>query len=175
MQKNNLLGFVVLVCVLLGGAELFGRESGAFGERRYVGSPKPNRTADHSPILTPNDNNDNNNSRPPCCFYYRKPFPDGAMVAFAGREPIEFNILGRVETAPDYSTKQISIAVLAIIDKLEVIKLKEKIVMSITERILKDAAPQKNDYLLLIPVAKYNKFAPEGMYDFVKIPRELVK
>ena len=121
------------------------------------------------------------NGKPSCCLYLPAKLPSALYDAFGGAQPIEFKLFGRVKKIEGLS---MSVSILALIDKALVKNVSSrKIVIDVS--IPKYLGPKfssivpvsisDKDYVLLLPTKIYNKKLDEKMYDFVKIPTEMIK
>ena len=152
MHKNKILVFLIIVYVLIGVA-------GFVYENKSLAG----------------------NGEPECCFYF-KPVafhdPKNKPMSFGEKKLSEFQLFAVVKKEPyGMRPKKIDITVLALINKSTVLDLIEKIVSKVivSEHAAKNLTLKKGDFLLLIPMAKYDESSEKDMYDFVKIPVKLTK
>ena len=146
MQKLRFLVFLILISALIAGAAfLLNSKTEAF------------------------------NGEPPCCMNVTGPYPNQLLTAFADRRPSKFKILGVMLTN---LKEQTPFEVLAIIDKASITFLngeKARLSLRVPMHVLNKENLKKGDYLILIPLSAYSNLVTEDMYDFAKIPRELLK
>jgi hypothetical protein len=126
------------------------------------------------------------NGKPPCCAMLPAELPSALYKAFKGVQPIEFKLLGTVKKIHKKKTKDLkmSVSVLALIEKTYVRDVSAKnivIEVSIPENTFSSKysfmypSISEKDYVLLLPTKIYNEALQENMYDFVKIPKEMIK
>ncbi len=126
------------------------------------------------------------NGKPPCCAILPKKFPSALYQAFQGVQPIEFKLLGTVKKIHNKPGKDLkmSVSVLALLEKTYATDVSAKnivIEVSIPESTFSKKFAfmypliREEDYVLLLPIKIYNNKLQENMYDFVKIPKEMIK
>jgi len=121
------------------------------------------------------------NGPPPCCLYLKGAYPTAVVDAIkpTGATPVDFKILATVKKITFKKPYQIDLNVLSFIDK------KKPIDFPMHAAIMKFDIPERliwltnqikeGDYIMLIPTQAYNAKFDKKMYDFIKIPKEILK
>jgi hypothetical protein len=121
------------------------------------------------------------NGQPPCCLYLKGAYPTTVVNAIKpiGARPVDFKIFATVKKITSKKPYQIDLNVLSFINKKKIIDLQMKAAIMkfdipnkliwLTEQI------REGDYIILIPTQAYNTQLDKRMYDFIKIPIEMIK
>jgi len=121
------------------------------------------------------------NGQPPCCLYLKGEYPTAVVNAIKpiGARPVEFKILATVKKITSKKPYQIDLNVLSIIDKKEIIDLRMNAAImkfDIPKRLIwLTKQIKEGDHIMLIPAQAYNTQLDKKMYDFIKIPIEMIK